>query len=147
MIPSIWQLRFNCHVWFIALLIPWQETNNNDGGWARSYKSMHWHLPGWETCQAWETYNYICTFYPSSKIQWHRIIRAYSFCNSQHRCCWWPRPNSRNDPITADNVIGSAISHQLMISGSDRIPWTILASIGSWCWQRGSLHGSEISSQ
>ena len=39
---------------------------------------------------------------------------------------WSSGRDSRNDSITADNVIGSIISHQLMISQSYQIPQTIL---------------------
>ena len=49
------------------------------------------------------------------------------------------RPDSRNDPITADNVIRSVISHQLMNSLSDWIQQTILALIVTWSWQSCSL--------
>ena len=56
---------------------------------------------------------------------------------------WWEKvppkdcvqswgPDSRNNPITAGNMIGSAISRLLTISRSDRIPRTMLATIGSW---------------
>ena len=43
--------------------------------------------------------------------------------------CWpfgSPGSDSRNDPITADNVIGSVISRQLMITRSNRISRTIV---------------------
>ena len=33
-----------------------------------------------------------------------------------------PGSEFKNDPITADNVIGSVISRQLTISRSDRVP-------------------------
>ena len=47
---------------------------------------------------------------------------------------WIPGHNSRNDPITPDNMMGSVLSHQLTICQSVRIPQKILASIGSWSW-------------